>query len=187
MSKKGGSQFFTISTVVIILIAVYFTLKVQLPENDLNEHFEISNLTTTFGKKDFKSALLFDPDGRGTKISYDVPYIHINAQITNLTGDDIEVAKIFPELNVEFKYGQKIFTLMDFRVKYGVWKSNQILTIDEDFKMMTNNPEGDLDNEFMNHHPEKLDLKLSIHATNSVGMNLNELIFSEEINSWNVN
>ena len=187
MSKKSGLKILSISTIVIISIAFYYTFKDQSIKRYNNKYFEVSNLTTTFGKKDFRSALLFDPEGRGVHTSYNVPYIHIKAQITNLTGEDIEVAKIFPELLAEFKYGNKVFTLMDFNAMYGVWKSNQTLNIEHDFILNAKNDEGERDDQFMNHHPEKLELKLSVHGSNSVGMNLKELIFIGEINSWNVN
>lgn len=187
MSKNGRSNFFTISTVVIILIAFYYTAKVYFYKSELNKHFEISNLSTSFDKRDkVMHGRIFDPDESGKRTSYDVPYIHIIAEITNLTGDDINVAEIFPELKIEFKYGQKVFTPMEYRITNGVWKSNEKLKIDEDFLLLTYDEEGNSDNTFMNHYPEKLELNLSIQATNSVGMNLNELIFSEEINSWNV-
>jgi hypothetical protein len=184
-TKNKGIKFFT---VFIILISVYYSVEVYSSREESKGHFEISNITTTFGKiKENRHGSLV-PGGE-RKIDYNVPCMHIRAQITNLTGDDIDFAELIPELDAKFKYGYKSFTTYTRQVTSSsrAWKPNEIIKIDEMILLESYDDENKLDTKFMTHNPEKLELRLSVKASNSVGLDMNEVVFNKEINSWNVN
>jgi len=184
-TKNGGIKFFT---VFLLITSVYFTVKIYWPKEILKGHFEISNLITNFGKREEVKHGSLMPDAE-MKVDYNVPYIHIKAQITNLTGNDIDFAELIPELDIKFKYGQKKFTSYSRQVTSSsrAWKANETINIDEEILLTSYDDGKNMDTKFMEHNPEKIELRLSIKASNSVGLNMNELVFNKEINSWNVN
>lgn len=187
-SKRGGLQ---ISTIIIVLIALFYTAKVYWYKEELknlfggkeSENFEVTSLSTSFRIIDQVKSRSLLPNSE-ERISYDVPCIHIKAKINNLTGDNIEEAELTPELNVVFKYGEKTYLLLKDRLFFGVWKAGETITIDDDF-YLTNDKSFDV--KILKHIPERVNLNLYLEASNSVGLNLNSRIYSETINSWSVN
>lgn len=121
--------------------------------------------------------------GDRTTDRHNVPYINIKAQITNLTGDDIEEAELTPTLYVDFKNGNKILSLFYFYIPFQnkMWKKGETIYIDHDFLLTSSE---NFDYKILDHQPEKIKLNLYLKASNSVGFNKDELIDSRGINPW---
>ena len=191
--KNRFSKFFLI---FLILSALFYTVKVYFFREELkllsdaqnNEFCEVTNLETFFGLEDSISHGKF---GGNFTTEYDVPYINIKAKIKNLTNEDIEDAYLYPELKIKFGYGEKIFTPLDSQITYDVkmWKSNEILDFNNNFILFDHSSSdgNGYDNKFMKHRPKMIILNLYIKASNSVGLNKNELVYSKEIKSWEIN
>ncbi|RBN49091.1 hypothetical protein [Flavobacterium psychrolimnae] len=192
-TKKGGLQF---GIIIIVLIALFYTAKVYWFKEELktvfgeqkNEKFEITDLNTSFGIIDRveSGSIIAAINNKPRKISYNVPYIHIKAKIRNITGDNIEDAELTPELNVNFKYGEKSYLLFR-KTLYCCgqeWKAGETITVDDDFYLTS---DKSFDSKVLNHNPEQIKLNLYLKASNSVGLNSYDMIYNEIINSWIVN
>jgi hypothetical protein len=191
--KNKFSKFFLI---FLISSALFFTVKVYFFREELKlfsngqniEFCEVNNLKTFFGLEDSIQHGSFQ---RGYTVEYNVPKINITAKIKNLTNEDIEDAYLYPELKIKFEYGEKILTAVDSKITYDVkmWKSNETLDFKHDF-ILFDHSSGDgsaYDNKFMKHRPKEIILNIYVKASNSVGFNKDELVFSKEIKSWDIN
>lgn len=192
--KSKFSKFFFI---FLILVASIYTVKVYFFRDKLDsisdeqniEFCEVTSLKTFFGLEDsLRHGKLFD--GTATT-EYNVPYINIKAKLKNLTNEKIEDAYLYPELKIKFGHGEKIFSPLKSQITYDtdMWKSNETLDFDEDFILYdySNGDDNAYSNKFMEHQPKQIILNLYLKASNSVGLNKKELVYSKEIKSWDLN
>ena len=181
-------------SIFLILIAIFCAAKVYLYKQQLkdainsdkelsNNYFRTSNINTFFGKKDnVSSGSIIETHDR-TKDRHNVPYININADIKNLTGDDIEEAELTPILYVYFKNGEKTLSLFRYYIilPNEMWKNGETIHINHDFLLTST---ANFNPKILEHQPEKIELNLYLKASNSVGLNIDELIDSKKIESW---
>jgi ribosomal protein L21 len=156
--------------------------------NTQSEKLEIKSLTTSFeNAKEYetKSSKLWNFDkekyDKNRDITFDAYLMNINSSIQNNTNEKIDNASIRVKIKLEYKskdltldYGKRsVFNGLE----HLTWNEN---TIKESKHKVIMNDNSHFNRTLFIHTPERVTLELYGYASNSVGLNLTELLLAEK-------
>lgn len=182
---------------------VYFALLVFLSCKKESKNFEFSTPIfeysfhdTYSGGINFQGRVDFikkkietgeeDYDLLKKKIYYNVRTLNVKFNIKNITGENIETAKLYT--TIKFFYENQIkeynFDSRDiyFSSNNNLWYNNETKSIDFNYNF---NFLNNYDENVFKHKPKKITATISLKANNSVGFNVYETLYDNEISISN--
>lgn len=165
----------------------------------VNKSFEITTPKFTFDFHntykikgvDFKARLDYIRKERETgekdydllkkKVYTDVRTISLNLNVKNKTGENIEDAKLNTTLRFEYANDFKEFVFDSSIIQLEtetMWFNNETKTVDLNYVF---NFLNNYDENIFKHKPKKIIATVTIDAKNSVGFNIYETLFKDEI------
>jgi len=152
------------------------------------DKFELISLNTSFeNAKEYEtsSSKMWNHGkekyDKSRDITFDAYILNFNSSILNNTGEKIDNASYTVKVNLEFK--SKEMTL-DFG-KRSIFSGLQQVTWDENVTKQTSNfvimnDYSDFNRTLFIHTPEKATLELYVNASNSVGLNVSEMLIAKK-------
>ncbi len=126
-----------------------------------------------------------DYDMLKKKVYNNIRTISLNLNVKNITGENLEESKLYTTIIFEYPNETKEFNFDSKRINLdnsSLWYNDEIKTINFEYAF---NFLDSYDENVFKHKPSKIKARISIQGVNSVGFNVYETVFDDEISISN--